>query len=853
MAAKVIDPVCGMTVDPAAAKAKVQHKGTDYYFCCGGCAEKFRGDPESYHSKTTAPAGVLMQIGAARPKPAPAATGTVIDPVCGMTVDRASAKATVEHNGKQYFFCSTGCGQKFRANPEAYLQPQPKHQGLVQLGTVAAKPPKAPAGTKYTCPMDPEVISDKPGACPICGMALEPMIPTAGAAQDDSELRQMSRRFWWSVVLGVPLAVIAMGGMVQSFPLHHWLGMRALNWIEFALATPIVLWGAWPFFQRAWSSVMNRHANMFTLIGLGIAAAYVYSAVATIAPRVLPETFRSGGEAEVYFEVAAFVTILVLLGQVLELRARSATSGAIRALLDLSPKLARRIEHDGAEQDVPLENVQRGDRLRVRPGEKIPVDGVVESGASSVDESMLTGESLPVAKQEGARVFGGTVNGTGSLVMRAEAVGSETVLAQIVRLVSEAQRSRAPIQRLADQVAGWFAPAVIVAAIVTFIIWAFAGPEPRLAHALVSAVAVLIIACPCALGLATPMAVMVGTGRGARAGVLIRNAEALEVLGKIDTLVLDKTGTLTEGKPQVSGVNPAKPWREDELLRLVASAERASEHPLAAAIVEEAQRRKLVLAEPHEFQSSTGRGVSAVVDGRHVAIGSEAFIREQGIAVASARELHSSRGYGRLLFIAVDGQLAGWIEIADRLKPSAVPAVRALRAMGVRVLMLTGDARSVAMVTARELELRSEDVEAEVLPEQKLEVIRRLQSEGHIVAMAGDGVNDAPALAAANVGVAMGTGTDIAMEAGSVTLLRGDLMAIVAALRLSRATMRVIRQNLFWAFIYNAVGVPLAAGALYPVFGSAALLSPIIAAAAMSFSSVSVIGNSLRLRNVRLA
>jgi Cu+-exporting ATPase len=599
-------------------------------------------------------------------------------------------------------------------------------------------------------------------------------------------------------------------------------------------------------------SCCGARGRSSTLIGLGIAAAYVYSAVATIAPGVLPETFRIGGEAEVYFEVAAFVSILVLLGQVLELRARSATSGAIRALLDLSPKQARRIDMDGNESDVPLEQIQRGDRLRVRPGEKIPVDGTVESGAGAVDESMITGESLPVSKQAGGRVIGGTVNGTGSLVMRAEAVGSETVLAQIVRLVAAAQRSRAPIQQLADKVAAWFAPAVIVASMVTFVIWALVGPDPRLAHALVNAVAVLIIACPCALGLATPMAVMVGTGRGARTGVLIRNAEGLELLGKIDTLVLDKTGTLTEGKPRVSAVNAEKAWREEELLRLAASAERGSEHPLAQAIVSEAERRGLQLAEPSEFEAVAGRGVTAVVGGRQVEIGSEAFLRERGVAIAEAESAYSSRSYGRLVLVAVDGRLAGWIEIADQLKASAIPAVQALRKLGVRPIMVTGDSRGVALAVAAELNLSSEDVEAEVLPEQKLKMIRRLQAQGHIVGMAGDGINDAPALAAANVGIAMGSGTDIAIEAGSVTLLRGDLMAVVAALRLSRATMRVIRQNLFWAFFYNAVGVPLAAGALYPIFGSPALLSPIVAAAAMSFSSVSVIGNSLRLRNVKL-
>jgi Cu+-exporting ATPase len=781
------------------------------------------------------------------------AANTAIDPVCGMTVDPANAKATAEYGGKQYFFCCAGCAQKFQADPEAYLKPRPSKAGSTVM--VSIKPAAAPAamtGATYTCPMHPEIVRSEPGACPICGMSLEPL--TATATEDNPELRQMSRRFWWCIALGIPLIVIAMGGMFSGFPVQHWLGMRGLgmgglNWLEFVLATPIVLWGAWPFFERAWASIVNRSPNMFTLIGMGIVAAYLYSAVATIAPGSLPETFRGPhDDVEVYFEAAAFITILVLLGQVLELRARSATSSAIRSLLDLSPKMARRLEPDGSERDIPLERVRRGDQLRVRPGEKIPVDGTVEDGSSAVDESMITGESMPISKRVGDRVIGGTVNGTGSFLMRTEAVGSETVLAQIVRLVSEAQRSRAPIQRLADRVAAWFTPAVIVAAVIAFAVWVLAGPEPRFAHALVSAVAVLIIACPCALGLATPMAVMVGTGRGARSGILIRNAEALEVLGKINVLVVDKTGTLTEGKPRVVAVTAAG-VDENELLRMAAGAERASEHPLAQAVVQEAERRRLRPGDAQEFRSFTGRGISAIVDGKRVDAGNAAFMRERNSATPEV----AVGNPGSRVWIAIDGKLAGSLEIADPLKPTSAAAIRALRQQGIRVLMLTGDNAGSAAAIVRELGLPESDYRAELLPGQKLAIIQELKSQGQVVAMAGDGINDAPALAAADVGIAMGTGTDIAMEAGSVTLLRGDLLAIVAAVRLSRATMRIVRQNLFWAFFYNLLGVPLAAGALYPVFGKAALLSPVVAAAAMSFSSVSVIANSLRLRRVQLS
>jgi len=694
--------------------------------------------------------------------------------------------------------------------------------------------------------MHPEIRQTGPGACPLCGMALEPMSITE---QDNSEERQMTRRFWISLALGVPLAVIAMGGMI-SMRAGDLLGARAQNWLEFALATPIVIWGAWPFFERAWASVVNRSANMFTLIGMGIAAAYVYSAVATVVPGALPESFRNAsGQAEVYFEVAAFVTILVLLGQVLELRARSRTSAAIRSLLDLSPKQARRVSANGREEDVALEAVVPGDLLRVRPGEKIPVDGVVVEGSSAVDESMITGEPMPVPKSEGQRVVGATVNTTGSFIMRAEKVGSETVLAQIVQLVSEAQRSRAPIQRLADQVAAWFAPAVIVVAIVTFVVWALVGPEPRLAHALVNAVAVLIIACPCALGLATPMAIMVATGRGAHAGVLVRNAAALETLGRIDTLVLDKTGTITAGKPRVVSVSPVAGWDAERLLRVAASLEQGSEHPLAGAVVNEAKAKGLTLAAPRDVSARSGLGIGGVVESHPVEVGSAAFMAELAIStLAHPTEEDAAR---TLVYIAVDRQLAGWIAIADPVKPTSVDAIRELRNHDINVVMATGDNKATAAAVAKAVGIS--DFRAEVLPAQKVEIVRSLRAQGHRVAVAGDGINDAPALAAADVGLAMGTGTDVAIESGGITLLSGDLMGIVRAWRLSRATLRNIRQNLFWAFFYNVVGVPLAAGAFYPVFGKAALLSPIIAAAAMSFSSVTVIANSLRLRRVRLA
>jgi Cu+-exporting ATPase len=711
-----------------------------------------------------------------------------------------------------------------------------------------AMPVVTPRATEYVCPMHPQIVRSTPGTCPICGMALEPR--TFTGVEENAELTDMTRRFWTSVVLTAPLLVLVMSDMVPGEPLRHLVPAGWMAWIQLVLATPVVLWGGWPFFERGWASVVNRSLNMFTLIALGVGTAYVYSVVATLAPGLFPSSFRShGGEIGLYYEAAAIITVLVLLGQVLELRARSQTSSAIRALLRLAPKTARRIEGT-AERDVPIEEVTPGDLLRVRPGERIPVDGVVIEGASAVDESMVTGEPIPVEKTPGARVTGGTVNGTGGFVMRAERVGSDTLLAQIVHMVSEAQRSRAPIQRLADLVSSYFVPAVVGVAAVTFVVWALVGPEPRMAYAIVNAVAVLIIACPCALGLATPMSIMVGVGRGATAGILIKNAEALEILEKIDTLVVDKTGTLTEGKPRLVSVAPAPRQSETEVLRLAASLERGSEHPLAAAIVAGAESKGLVLAPAQDFRSLTGKGVVGTVDGRRVALGNRKLLDELAVPASGlGDQAEALRRDGQtVMFVAVDGEVAGLIGVADPIKPSTIEAIDLLRRSRVRVVMLTGDNRTTAQAVARKLGI--EDVEAEVLPNQKVEVIKRLQAEGRRVAMAGDGINDAPALAQADVGIAMGTGTDVAMESAGSTLVKGDLRGIARARRLSQATMRNIRQNLFFAFVYNALGVPIAAGVLYPFSG--VLLSPIIASAAMSASSVSVVGNALRLRRVSL-
>jgi len=708
----------------------------------------------------------------------------------------------------------------------------------------------APAQAEYTCPMHPEIVRPGPGSCPICGMALEPVVAAAGEERNP-ELEDMRRRFWVSVALALPLLLLSMSEMLPGAPVQHALSPRPITWIQLVLSTPVVLWGGWPFFQRGWASLVNRHLNMFTLIAVGVGIAYGYSLVAALFPGLFPPSFRGhGGEVAVYFEPAAVITTLVLLGQVLELTARSRTSGAIKALLGLAPKTARRVRDDGTEEDVPLDAVTVEDRLRVRPGEKVPVDGVVLEGSSSVDESMVTGEPIPVQKGAGAKVTGATLNGTGALLIRAERVGADTLLAQIVRMVAEAQRSRAPIQRLADVVAAYFVPAVVAVAAVTFAVWALAGPEPRMTHALVNAVAVLIIACPCALGLATPMSIMVGTGRGATAGVLIKNAEALEVLEKVDTLVVDKTGTLTEGKPRLVTVEPAEGLAEGDLLRLAAGLERASEHPLAAAIIAGATERGLGLEEVKDFESLTGKGAVGRVGARKVAVGNRRLLEELAVDPGPlAARAEALRADGQtVMFVVVDGRPAGLLGVADPVKASTLEALELLRREGVQVVMLTGDSRTTAEAVARKLGI--DQVEAEVLPEQKNQVVERLKAAGHTVAMAGDGINDAPALAAAHVGIAMGTGTDVAMESAGVTLVRGDLRGIARARRLSRATMRNIRQNLFFAFVYNVLGVPVAAGALYPFFGL--LLSPMIASAAMSFSSVSVVGNALRLRRLAL-
>jgi Cu+-exporting ATPase len=762
--------------------------------------------------------------------------GKAKDPVCGMTVDPATAKHTAEFAGATYYFCCAGCREKFLAEPRRYVAEKP-----------AAPPQTLPAGTIYTCPMHPEIRQAGPGACPICGMALEPEAPSAEAGPN-AELLDMTRRFWIGLVLAAPVVALDMGGHLVD---RRWLAPQASNWAQLALATPVVLWAGWPFLVRALASIRNRSLNMFTLIAMGTGVAWTYSVVATLAPGVFPSAFRGhDGAAPVYFEAAAVITVLVLLGQVLELRARERTGGAIRALLDLSPKTARKIFADGGEHDIGLAEVAVGDRLRVRPGEKIPVDGALIEGASAVDESMVTGESMPVAKQVGAKLIGGAINGTGGFVMRAERVGRDTVLAQIVDMVAKAQRSRAPVQRLADRVSGWFVPFVIAVAALAFLAWSLFGPEPRFGFGLVAAVSVLIIACPCALGLATPMSIMVGVGRGARSGVLIKSAEALERFEKVDTLVLDKTGTLTEGRPRVVAVATAPGFAPDELLRLAASLERSSEHPLATAILAAAKERGLELVEASEFDSPSGKGVLGKIEGRALTIGNQRFLDERGVdAGPLAAEAEAQRREGATaVFVAVDGRAAGVIAVADPIKATTPDAVRELLAHGVRVVMLTGDNRTTAEAVAAKLGI--EEVEAEILPDRKAEIVARLRREGRVVAMAGDGVNDAPALAAADVGVAMGTGTDVAMESAGVTLLKGDLQGLVRARRLSAATMGNIRQNLFFAFVYNAVGVPIAAGVLYPFFGL--LLSPVIAAAAMALSSVSVIGNALRLRNARL-
>ena len=812
------DSDCGMTGEREADTPHHEHEGTTYYFCCDGCRATFAADP----SGCLAPA---------------ASDGGHTDPVCGMTVTTEESAGTHEHAGQTYYFCGTGCLDRFSDDPEGWL-----------TGTAAEK--DVPEGTEYTCPMHPDVLQIGPGSCPDCGMALEPRTISL-EDEEDPELIDMVRRFGISAVLALPVLVLAMGDHLPGNPVNDWLSHAANTWLQLALATPVVLWGGWPFFVRGWQSILNRSPNMFTLIGIGVGAAFGYSVFATVAPGLFPPSFHgSDGKVAVYFEAGAVIVALVLLGQVLELKARGRTSDALRQLLHLAPPTALRLGTDGKEEEIPLEHVQVGMRVRVRPGGKVPVDGEVVDGGSSVDESMVSGEPMPVEKTTGSTVTGGTVNGTGTLVIEARRVGADTLLSRIVQMVAEAQRSRAPIQRVADRVAGWFVPAVVLSAAATFVIWAAVGPEPAMTHALVNAVAVLIIACPCALGLATPMSIMVGTGRGAGVGVLIRDAEALEVLEQVDTVVVDKTGTLTQGRPELVAVEPAESVTADELVHLAASLERGSEHPLAAALVAGAEARQLPLSAVDEFESLTGLGVKGRVEGRMIALGNAALFAAEGIDISALREsAHVLNEQGNTtVYVAIDGQAAGLLGVADPIKDSTPEAIRLLHEAGISVVMLTGDHETTARVVARDLGI--DDVVAGVLPAGKSAVIERLQAAGHTVAMAGDGINDAPALARAEVGIAMGTGTDVAMESAGITLVQGDLRGIARARRLSRGTMRNIRQNLFFAFAYNSIGVPVAAGILYPFFGI--LLSPILASAAMTLSSVSVISNALRLRRLTL-
>ena len=802
------DPVCGMTVDPNAGKPSLDYQGRTFHFCCNGCRAKFEAAPESYL--------------------------TAKDPACGMSVDRATARHFLKHEGEKFYFCSAGCKAKFEADPSAYL------------GGDRPAPTPVPKGTLYTCPMHPEVVSDHPGDCPKCGMALEPMGVPAADEGPSPELVDFTRRLWVSAVFSLPLLVISMGPMI-GLPVRDWIGEPIATWIELILATPVVLWAALPFFRRAWNSLVNRSPNMWTLIGLGVGTAYLYSVVATLLPGLFPMT--SGGHGEsvpVYFEAASVIVALVFVGQVLELKARERTGSAIRALLDLAPKTARRINTDGSEVDVPVDEIKTGDRLRVRPGERVPVDGSVVEGQSTIDESMITGEPLPVEKAGGDALTGGTINKNGTLVMQAEKVGADTTLSRIVELVAKAQRSRAPIQAMADRVSAVFVPAVVAAAIIAFAVWAFVGPEPRLAHALLAAVAVLIIACPCALGLATPMSIMIATGRGAQEGVLVRDAEALERFAKVDTLIVDKTGTLTEGKPNLTDIVTADGVGQARLLSLAASLERGSEHPLAEAIVAGAEEREAGFVEISGFSATTGKGVAGRAGETAIALGNAAMMADLDVSTEAVKaDAERLRGEGKtVMFVAIGSKLAGLIAVADRIKPTTAAAIKALHESGLKIVMATGDNGKTAAAVAKELGI--DEVRADMLPEGKKALIDELRANGRIVAMAGDGINDAPALASADVGIAMGTGADVAMESAGITLVKGDLNGIVRARHLSEATIRNIKQNLAFAFGYNALGVPLAAGALYPVFGL--LLSPMIAAAAMSLSSVSVIGNALRLR-----
>ena len=805
------DPICGMTVDPNAGKPSAEHASETYHFCCEGCRTKFLADPAAYL--------------------------TAEDPVCGMSVDRATARHMAKHAGERFYFCSAGCHDKFGAEPEKYLEDRPA-------------PEPMPEGTLYTCPMDPEIVQEGPGDCPICGMALEPMMPTADAGPNP-ELVDFKRRFWIGAALTVPLLVLTMGPLVGLGFVREIFGERATVWIELALATPVILWSGWPFFVRGWKSFMTMNLNMSSLIGMGVGAAYLFSVVAVLVPQIFPEGFRDAqGNVGVYFEAGAVIVVLVLLGQVMELGARERTGAAIRALLDMAAKTARVIRPDGTEEEIPLEEVEVGDRLRVRPGDKVPVDGEVVEGYSSIDESMISGEPIPVEKVAGDTITGATINGTGSLVMEARRVGADTMLAQIVEMVAKAQRSRAPIQKLADAVAGKFVPAVIGVAVLAFIAWAIWGPEPAYAYALVSAVAVLIIACPCALGLATPMSIMTATGRGAQAGVLIKNAEALERFAKVDTLIMDKTGTLTEGKPKLVAVLPEAGHDEDEVLRLAASLERGSEHPLAEAIVAGAEERGVEMTGTDKFEAVTGKGVKGVVDGKAVALGNAKLIDDLGLDGGRLAEIaNARRDEGEtVMFVVLEGEVAGLVSVADPVKETTPDALKLLHELGFRIVMATGDNERTAKAVASWLGI--DEIRADVLPEDKARIVKELQAQGRKVAMAGDGVNDAPALAQADVGIAMGTGADVAIESAGFTLVKGDLNGIVRARRLARATMRNIRQNLFFALVYNATGVPIAAGVLFPFFGI--LISPIFAAAAMSLSSVSVISNALRLRSVKL-
>ncbi|ESZ35676.1 heavy metal translocating P-type ATPase [Mesorhizobium sp. L2C066B000] len=809
--AVVRDPVCGMSVDPAAGKPTAEHGGRLFHFCSEGCRTKFVAGPEKYLTAT--------------------------DPVCGMSVDRATARHFFRHEGQGFYFCSAGCRAKFEAEPQNYLGDRP-----------AASP--VPKGTQYTCPMHPEVIRDKPGSCPICGMALEPMGVPTGDEGPNPELVDFTRRFWVSAVLSLPLLIVAMAPML-GLTFQAFVDGRTMVWLELALASPVVLWAAFPFFHRGWESLVNRSPNMWTLISLGVGAAYLYSVVAALFPDIFPHQFRGhGGTVPVYFEAASVIVALVFLGQVLELRAREKTGSAIRALLDLAPKTARLIGEDGSDTDVPLDAVKTGDHLRLRPGDAVPVDGIVTEGRSSIDESMISGEPLPVEKTKGDALTGGTLNKNGSLIMRAEKVGSETTLSRIVELVAKAQRSRAPIQGLADRVSFYFVPAVVLVALAAFAAWAIFGPEPSLVFAIVSAVSVLIIACPCALGLATPMSIMTATGRGAHAGVLIKDAAALERFASVDTLIVDKTGTLTEGKPRLTDVVAAEGLSENELLALAAGLEKGSEHPLAEAIVGGAGERGLTLVEASGFDAVTGKGVSGTVSGRKVSLGNAAMMADVGIDTASlSAEAEALQAEGKTaMFVAVDKRLAGIVAVADPVKATTAEAIRALHDRGLRIIMATGDNERTARAIAKSLGI--DEVRAGLLPEQKAALVEELGAKGAGVAMAGDGVNDAPALASADVGIAMGTGADVAVESAGITLVKGDLNGIVRARTLAQGTIRNIRQNLFFAFLYNVLGVPVAAGVLYPLTGT--LLSPMLAAAAMSLSSVSVIANALRLRTLKL-